>query len=212
MKRFTLIAVLLLVVSVPAWALGPSIAYGVHGNFTISNFPGPSVQGGKQFTNVYGPGLGGGAHLDVNLLAFSFRISGDYIHYSMDADKFRDAFRPIFGNAVSQISLNGGGLGIASVSVNGKMGILPIPIVTPYITGGLGLGWLSRNEISTSINGVAGATIPSETSSSKTMVHLGAGVDFHFGGVALYAEAKYAWILTEGETSTYVPVTIGVTF
>jgi opacity protein-like surface antigen len=212
MKRFTLVAVLLLIVSVPTWALGPSIAYGVHGNFTISNFPGPSVAGAGQFTNVYGPGLGGGVHMDINLLAFSFRLSGDYIHYSMDADKFRDAFRPIFGNAVSQISLDGGGLGIASVSVNGKMGLLPIPVITPYITGGIGLGWLNRSEITTSINGVAGAKIPSETSSSRTMFHLGAGVDFHFGGVAVFVEAKYAWILTEGETSTYVPVTIGLTF
>jgi opacity protein-like surface antigen len=212
MKRFTLVALLLLVVSVPSWALGPSIAYGVHGNFSLSNFPGPSVSGASQFTNVYGPGLGGGVHMDVNLLAFSFRLSGDYVHYAMDADKFRDAFRPVFGNAVNQISLDGGGLGIMSVSVNGKMGLLPIPIITPYATGGVGLGWLNRAEITTSINGVQGTKIPSATSSSRTMFHLGAGVDFHFGGVAVYAEAKYAWILTEGETSTYVPVTIGVTF
>jgi opacity protein-like surface antigen len=211
MKRVTLLALLFVFVSVPGWALGPSLAYGVHGNFTISNFPGPSVSGAAQFTNVYGPGLGGGVHMDVNLLAFSFRFSGDYIHYSMDADKFRDAFRPVFGNAVSQISLDGGGLGIYSVSVNGKMNVLPIPIITPYITGGIGLAWLNRSEITTSINGVAGTKIPSDTSGSQTMLHLGAGVDFHLG-VSLFVEAKYAWILTQGETSTYVPVTVGVTF
>jgi len=49
--------------------------------------------------------------------------------------------------------------------------------------------------------------VPSQT---KTMFNLGAGVDFHLG-ITLFVELRYTWILTDGETTTYLPVMLGVT-
>ena len=140
-----------------------------------------------------------------------FRLSGDYLHYSIDENKFRDSFRPFFGNAVNQMSIDGGGLGIITLAVNGKMPVLPLPVITPYLTGGVGLAWVSRDQVTTSITGFTGATIPSSSQSGRTLVDVGAGVDIKIG-IALFVEAKYAWIFTDGSNSTYVPVTIGVTF
>ena len=212
MIRLMLAGALLIIITSTALALGPGFAFGVHANFTTSNFPGPSVSGtNQQISSAYGAGWGGGVHVDANLMVFSFRLSGDYLHYSIDENKFRDSFRPFFGNAVNQMSIDGGGLGIITLAVNGKMPVLPLPVITPYLTGGVGLAWVSRDQVTTSITGFTGATIPSSSQSGRTLVDVGAGVDIKIG-IALFVEAKYAWIFTDGSNSTYVPVTIGVTF
>ena len=212
MPRLMLAGALLIIITSTALALGPGFAFGVHANFTTSNFPGPSVSGtNQQISSAYGAGWGGGLHVDANLMVFSFRLSGDYLHYSIDENKFRDSFRPFFGNAVNQMSIDGGGLGIITLAVNGKMPVLPLPVITPYLTGGVGLAWVSRDQVTTSITGFTGATIPSSSQSGRTLVDVGAGVDIKIG-IALFVEAKYAWIFTDGSNSTYVPVTIGVTF
>jgi opacity protein-like surface antigen len=199
-------------VSSRALALGPNFAFGVHANFTSSSFPGPSVSGvNQQIGSAYGVGWGGGVHVDANLMLFSLRLTGDYIHYSIDENKFRDSFRPLFGSAVDQMSISGGGLGIVALAVNGKMPVLPLPVITPYITGGVGLAWVNRDEVTTSITGFPGSKFLSSSQSGKTSVDIGAGVDVRLG-IALFVEVKYAWIFTDVSTSTYVPVSIGVTF
>jgi opacity protein-like surface antigen len=215
MKRILLAGALLIAlaaVSSRALALGPGFAFGVHANFTSSSFPGPSTSGlNQQINSAYGVGWGGGVHVDANLMLFSVRLTGDYIHYAIDETKFRDSFRSLFGSAADQMSVSGGGLGIVTIAVNGKMPILPLPIVTPYITGGIGLAWVNRDEVTTSITGFPGNKFPSSSQSGKTSIAVGAGVDLKLG-INLFLEVKYAWIFTDVATSTYVPVTVGVTF
>ncbi|HTS00377.1 MAG TPA: outer membrane beta-barrel protein [Bacteroidota bacterium] len=212
MKRLIIAGALIVLCAPAALALGPSFGFGVHANFTSSKFPGPSVSGvNQQIGSAYGAGWGGGVHIDANLMVVSFRLSGDYLHYAIDESKFRDSFRPLFGNAADQMSISGGGLGIVAVSANGKMPILPLPFITPYATGGIGIAWLTRDAITTSITGFPGNTFPSSTQGGKTQVDVGLGVDLKLG-IALFLEVKYAWIFTDVATSTYVPVTIGVTF
>jgi len=209
MKRLILTVAMMLVLT--SMMLAQSVHFGAQANFTVSNIPPPDIAGGSQLKDAYGLGIGGGAHLDVNLVAFSFRFSADYIHFAVDEEKFREVYRPLFGNAVNQINIDGGALGIYSLSANGKLNILPIPVLTPYITGGIGLAWLNRDEAKTSIAGTPGATVPASSSSGKTMVNIGAGADFSLG-VKLFAEVKYCVIFTEGTNSTYVPITVGITF
>jgi opacity protein-like surface antigen len=109
------------------------------------------------------------------------------------------------------MSISGGGLGILTLAVNGKMPVLPLPVITPYLTGGIGLAWVNRDEVTTSITGFPGNKFPSSSQSGKTSVDVGAGVDIKIG-IALFFEVKYAWIFTDVSNSTYVPVTVGVTF
>lgn len=215
MNKLTQASCVLLTLSLAtpaALALGPGFAFGVHANFTSSRFPGPSVSGvNQQITSAYGMGWGGGVHVDANLMVLSVRLTGDYIHYSIDESKFRDSFRPLFGSAADNMSISGGGLGIVALAVNGKMPVLPLPVITPYITGGVGLAWVNRDEVTTSITGTPGNRFPSSSQSGKTSVDIGAGVDIRLG-IQLFVEVKYAWIFTDVSTSTYVPVSIGVTF
>ncbi|HMK39912.1 MAG TPA: outer membrane beta-barrel protein [Bacteroidota bacterium] len=215
MQRHTLARIVLLCLSsaaCSAGALGQGFGFGVHANVTSSNFPGPTVDStNQQIGSAYGAGWGGGVHLDAHLAVLSFRLTGDYIHYAIDENKFRDAFRPLFGSAADQMSISGGGLSIYTLAINGKMRVLPLPLVTPYITGGIGVAWISRDEATTSLTGYPGRTFASTSQSGKTSLDLGAGVDVKLG-LMLFLEVKYAWILTQGTNSTYVPVTIGVTF
>jgi opacity protein-like surface antigen len=215
MRYFLALISMLGVVGVSTGApLGPAIpkvGFGVHGNFSLGNLPGPAIDGTKSLSDAYGPGLGGGAHLDLGLPGLSLRLSGDYLKYSLDEARFRGSYADVFGKAVDQISIQGGGLGIKSVSANAKIAVMPLPVVRPYVTGGAGLAWLSVDETRTSIAGVPGNTFPAITQNGKKSFNLGAGADLEIG-IKLFVEARYVWILTDGEKSTYVPVAIGVTF
>jgi opacity protein-like surface antigen len=215
MRHLLALVSLLCVVGVSAAAplnpAVPKIGFGVHGNFSLGDLPGPTIDGTKALKDAYGPGLGGGVHLDLGLPGLTLRLSGDYLKYSLDEARFRASYAGVFGDAVDQISVDGGGLGIRSVSANAKVAVMPLPVVRPYVTGGIGLAWLSVDQARTSIADVPGNTFPANTQNGKQSFNLGAGVDLELG-IRLFAEARYVWILTEGERSTYVPVAIGVTF
>lgn len=206
---------LLCVVGVSAAApLGPvvpKVGFGVHGNFSLGNLPGPAIDGTKFLKDAYGPGVGGGVHVDLGLPGVSLRVSGDYLRYSLDEERVRAPYVERFGGAADLISVTGGALGIMSVSANAKVAVMPLPVVKPYFTGGAGLAWLSVAETRTSIDGKPGTTFPATTQSGKKSFNLGAGVDLQLG-IKLFVEARYVWILTEGATSSYVPMALGVTF
>jgi opacity protein-like surface antigen len=198
--------------SLPAFAQpGPSVDFGLHANVTLLNLPGPDVMGSRPLKDVYGAGYGGGVHVDIAFLAFGVRLSGDYITFSPDNDKYRAALASLTGNAASDFSIDGGRVNIISVNANGKLKIVPLPIVSPYVTGGVGLARISTDAASVVFQGAPTGAYPSFASETQSAVDLGAGVDINLG-LSLFVEAKYTWIFTEGQTSTYVPVTVGVTF
>ena len=211
---FALVSLLFIVGVSAAAPLGPAapkVGFGVHGNFSLGSLPGPKIDGTKSLVDAYGPGLGGGAHLDFGLPGLSLRLSGDYLKYSLDEARFRSSYADVFGKAVDQISIQGGGLDIRSVSANAKVAVMPLPVVRPYLTGGAGLAWLSVAETRTSIANVPGNTSPAITQNEKKTFNVGAGADLDVG-IKLFVEARYVWIITDGEKSTYAPVAIGVTF
>jgi opacity protein-like surface antigen len=198
-------------VAAPLGSNAPKVGFGLHGNFTQGNLPGPAIDGTKSLNDAYGPGLGGGAHLDLGLPGLSLRLSGDYLKYSLDQGRFRDAYASAFPLIADQTSVQGGGLGIRSVSANVKVAVMPLPVVRPYVTGGVGLAWLSTAKARTFSQGALAGEFPVTTQNGKKSYNLGAGVDLEIG-IKLFVEARYVWILTEGEKSTYLPVAVGVTF
>jgi len=215
MRSLALVAALMMVgtaFSQPVvGGLAPSVNFGVHANFMNANFPGPQINGATALKDVYGAGFGGGLHLDVQLAMVSFRISGDYLSFSPDNDKYRQGLEGIIGTAAGQFSVDGGGITMLSGNLNAKMAILPLPVVKPYLTGGIGLARLSVDDARVMQNGIETKAYGGFSSETCTAWNLGAGVDLSIG-VTLFLEVKYMWIVTEPETSTLVPVTIGVTF
>ena len=210
MKRYALLCSFMLVTTV-AFAQIPSVAFGVHANITNGNFPGPQIGGSDALKDVYGTGFGGGAHLDVGTIGLSFRFSADYLSFSPDNAKYQAALANYIGVAASQFSVDGGTISFWSISANAKMPILPLPIITPYLTGGIGLGIVSVGDAKVLQGGVQTKAFPGFSSESKTAFNLGAGVDLKIG-ITLFLEVRYTWVLTDPKTSTLVPVAIGITF
>lgn len=96
--RWCIVAFVILVSARPAIAQpGPSVDLGVHANLTALSLPGPEINGARPLSDVYGTGFGGDVHLDVSFLAFGLRLSGDYIMFSPDQDKYRNALASLVG-------------------------------------------------------------------------------------------------------------------
>lgn len=204
MRSLVVCSLLLLAFVVPTPAAAQSIGFGVHANGASLNVAGP-------LGDVYGKGFGGGGHLDIQLPMLSIRVSGDYIAFSPDNGKYKEKLGQLLGTAAAGFSIDGGDISILSGNANLKWGILPIPVLTPYLTGGIGLARLGVDEAKVKLNGNPIGNVAGVKAETKTAFNLGAGVDLKIG-ITLFLEAKYTWIMTEGETSTYIPVSLGITF
>ncbi len=158
MRSFALVVALLVTTAAIAQpvvgGLAPSVNFGAHVNFMNANFPGPQINGASALKDVYGAGFGGGVHLDVQLAMFSFRVSGDYLSFSPDNDKYRTGLEAIIGTAAGQFSVQGGSITMWSGNLNAKMAILPLPIIKPYMTAGIGLARLSVDDAKVMQGGV----------------------------------------------------------
>ncbi len=216
MRALALCSLLLIAASLQAQpvvgGLAPSVGFGVQADLTNANFPGPNINGSNALKDVYGAGFGGGIHLDVAFAMLSLRLSGDYLKFSPDNSKYQQALASVIGTAANQFSVSGGGISMISGNLNAKMSILPLPIVKPYLTGGIGLARLSVDDASIMQNGAASTLqIPGFSSGTQASFNIGAGVDLSIG-VTLFLEAKYTWVMTDPNTSTLIPVQIGITF
>ena len=197
-----MIAVVLLTTSAAAGGL---VSFGFQADGAAVNFDQP-------FSDIYGSGFGGGVHLDIDLpLILALRISGDYISFSPDVDKYKQLYasrNP--GTLASEFSIDGGRIGFLSFAVNGKVS-LPAPIISPYLTAGAGTTTLSVTDVSVKHPALVFSTPSAINSQTKFSANVGVGVDVSLIVVSVYLEAKYTWIFTEGATSTYVPVSLGIT-
>lgn len=216
MRSFSLLAVALCLAAAAVaqpvvGAFVPTVNFGAHVNLTNSNFPGPTINGSTALQDVYGAGFGGGLHLDIQLAMLSLRISGDYLSFSPDNDEYQKGLQNLIGSAATQFTIEGGGLTMWSGNLNAKMAILPLPVIKPYLTGGVGFASLNIADAKVMQNGVETKAYPGFPSVTKTAWNVGAGVDLSIG-VTLYLEVKYVWVMTDPETSTMFPVTIGITF
>jgi len=204
MKRLILFCTILLTFALTAQA---QVRFGIQGDVTNFNVPG-------NLKDIYGLGLGGGAHLDVGIGPLGLRLSGDYVFLSPDKDKYRALIAQLIGaGAAAGFNIDGGRIDVISGNANLKLDLLPLPIIHVYVTGGGGVVNLSVTEAKVTFNGAPITTIPAVKSQTKPSVNAGAGVDISLGGLTLFGEVKVVWIMTEGETSTQVPLaTVGLTF
>lgn len=224
MRTFVLSMALLLVVTFTASA---QVAFGVQGNLVnfkvsdelkqIAGLP----QGNPEtvaLEDVYGMGYGGGVHLDFSLGIFSLRVSGDYVTLTPDNEKFQTFLAQFVGASSTAFTVDGGRIEIIGGSANLKLVVFPLPVVKPYITGGIGISQVKAHETKVTY------TPPAPLSPITTNVTLiekqnpwtlngGVGVDLVFGGLSLYVEVKVTAFYLEGGTSTYLPISsLGLTF
>jgi len=208
--------------AVASTAAAQSLGFGVQGN--ISNLQLSAnvkqivgVQSSATNTaleEVYGLGVGGGAHLDLNLPIISLRLSGDYMSLSPNADKFKTWLQSYLGSGVTSVAVDGGTITEYSLQLNVKLVILPVPVFHPYVTAGGGLAHVKMDDAKITINGTI--TLPQQALIEEQTVSTlngGVGVDLVLGSVSVYGEVKVnVFYITEGH-GTYLPIaTVGVTF
>jgi hypothetical protein len=143
----------------------------------VSASLGLHLNGGSLSRDPYGWGWGAGAHLDIEIPVVRFRVSGDY-----------QLFLPEKNTGAENTKLFSG-------TANVQLPILPLPVVKPYVTGGVGIATLTAGD----------------NSDTNPSINVGAGVNFSFILTA-FAEVRYNWILTEGKATGYIPLTVGITF
>ncbi|MBI5474095.1 MAG: outer membrane beta-barrel protein [Ignavibacteriae bacterium] len=173
---------------------------------------GANINVSGALSDVYGFGYGGGVHLDINLpVLLSFRLQGDYVRVSPDEGKYQKLVSSVIpGSNPTDYKIEGGAINVWSAHANVKSSFLPLPIVSPYITGGIGLANLSSSELTVKYQGQPLGNAPGVKGETNFSANVGAGADLKLG-LELFIEVRYTWIFTSGETSTYIPISVGVT-
>ena len=188
----------------------PEVRFGVQGDIGFVSLPGPEVNGSTPLDEVYELGFGGGVHCDIELVSFAFRITADYATFSPDNEKYQQGL-PGFvpGSTGSDFTVDGGTVNIISLNVNGKFPFLPLPIVSPYLTGGIGFAKINADASQISYLGIPATPYPGFDSGTSASANIGLGVDLNVF-LSLFVEAKYIWIFDEGQSSRYLPISLGV--
>jgi opacity protein-like surface antigen len=76
---------------------------------------------------------------------------------------------------------------------------LPTPGITPYLIGGVGL-YAGKVKV---------ADVESDTETDLG-INVGAGLRMGLPGLGIFAEARLHNVFTEGESSRFIPVTLGI--
>jgi hypothetical protein len=222
MRTFVVCLALLVACTFTASA---QVAFGIQGNVVnfkvsqdlkdLANIPAGSQQT-QALEQVYGMGYGGGIHLDFSLGILSFRVTGDYMQMTPDNAKFQDLVVKIAPSFIKSVTVSGGKITVIGGAADLKLVILPIPVVKPYITGGIGISQVNVDDAKLTITPIFGNSFTSTMTLLKKQTPMtlngGVGVDLSLG-ISLYAEVKVTAFFLEGGTSTYLPIaTVGLTF
>ena len=203
MKRIALVLVVL-VFSVQASDAVMKFGAGVQGGVSFSSFPEP-------LDEFYGTGYGFGGHLNLQVVKFfTFRLNGDYFMFSVDDDKLKSYLVASIPGLTQAASVTGGGASIFGLTLDG-IGRLPTPgALTPYALVGAGVNFMGVSDIE--INDPTAGSGKIETDSETEFgLNFGAGVEFRLAALTIYLEAKYVMIFTEDETTSHIPIMIGIT-
>ena len=215
-------SLLFLVLLISTVASAQSVKFGLHGNMInsdinatlkqIEGIPTATSQVQIALEDIYGLGLGGGIHFDLELSILSIRLSGDYITLSPDEEKFKNYVQVIVpGLPVKYVS--GGKVDMFSGNANAKLTVLPLPVFKPYITGGAGLANVKAEEVTLSVGTTTLKPVSILKNQTVGTFNAGAGADIALSGVTIFLELKANWIMLEEGTSVFIPiVTAGLTF
>ena len=108
----------------------------------------------------------------------------------------------------------GGELLTRRTGPDGRFSIgMPAAPLRPYVLGGLGIANIKQSELEgpSLITSVLNQYIAEDQ--NKLYFNLGGGVDLTTGPAwSLFAQVRYVSIATEGESSSFIPVTLGLKF
>ena len=144
-------------------------------NFGIA--AGPNFTTGSENTGWHAGGFVG---FDVPIFPVGLRLDAMMNQWTVETDADDESLR------------------IFAVSGNIIYGLLPTPIVKPYVTGGLGF-YSSK------------VSIEGATGTSDIGFNVGTGVRFKAASVGFFAEARYHRLFDDADTD-FIPVSLGLMF
>jgi len=117
------------------------------------------------------------------------------------------------GNLTNDFSVEGANVSIVGAMVD-LLGRIPTgSSVRPYGLVGAGLQFLGMTDERVVFNGETLAIQPGPDGSTNFGLSVGAGTELALGQRAgLFVQARYTFIFASGGTSSYVPLTLGVSF
>jgi hypothetical protein len=162
---------LLLACAAPGWG---QVSLGVAG--------GPSSPVGG-LGDVVNPGLHAGLVVDLGLPLIPIALRGEVMYQRLPGVGANPAFNQVWAAA------------------NGRLDLLPLPLLGLYVTGGPGI-------YSSSFSTVPGGD---STRSNDVGINLGVGADVNLFMVRPFVELRYHRVLTD-PARAFVPLTVGVFF
>lgn len=184
-------AAALALVAAPASAQS-GVTFGVGGGLSIPLADFADEDAGGAETGYHGAahvGFQGGANLPVG-----FRIDGMYQRYSLSADALgSDDFD------VNYQLLSGSANVVYAFATSEQTRF------RPYLIGGGGIYNLD-------VKGDDADDLGFEGDATKFGINAGAGFNFAFGNVGLFLEGRFHNVFTEGENTSFVPITLGLRF
>ena len=100
-----------------------------------------------------------------------------------------------------------GNVNLIGGSIDARLS-LPVPLVTPYLIGGVGY---YRQSVEQDVSGVVGEARDIDASNRETGYNVGAGVQLPTPIVRLFAEARW-YSVRSSPRQNFVPVTVGIRF
>jgi len=188
MKRLLMILAILLVFAVGASAQVPAKPFTVYVGGGLSMPVSPSA-----FDDLYKMGFHGSGGVGFTVSPM-FQVIGrvEYHTWGLDKEKY----------GISDVE--GGSFKVIAFGADGKFAFgVPGAPIKPFVLGGVGMANISVSDFE--YEGETIATIPSET---DFYVAFGGGVEFK----NFFAQFRYVHIMTEGDATGTVPITVGVKF
>lgn len=140
-------------------------------------------------------GVAGGPTFSTDADGTGYHIGG---LIAMEAGVLPLGFR--FDAAMNQFNVEGGAkLRIFDATGNATYAMLPTPLAKPYLIAGLGF-YGSR---------IKGS---SELGENDIGVNIGAGTKLTLVMLNAFIDARYHYIFSEGKATSFIPVSIGITF
>jgi len=201
MKKLLMALAILITFAISASAqVGSPITVYAGGAFSM-----PVSDGWKNtFKNGYHGMVGLGYKLAPN-----FQVIGkvEYHSFALDFDN------STIGTALAGFS--GGTNKVLMYGVDGRFSLgIPAAPIKPYLLGGIGMANIKQSELTgpnTLITSIMNQVITQDQ--NKLYYSFGAGIDLaSIPAFNIFVQARYISIATEGQSSSFIPITLGLRF
>jgi opacity protein-like surface antigen len=200
MKKVLFIAAAAFIMSAVASAQVPTpVSLYVGGAISLPSGP-------EEFSDAYKTGFH--ATVGVGLKAMpNMQIVGkvEYHRFALDFDQ-----DPLMAGE----DISGGNNNMMMFGADARYSLgLPAAPVKPFFLGGFGIAHISMSEFDGSSTLVTGLNDIQPDAQNKLYYNIGAGVELKTGPAwSLFGQLRYVSVATEGKSSSFVPITLGLKF